>query len=177
VTSRLLIVVAGLMLVGAAACGTTTNPQPEVKAVVDTTVAFPNLIGMSGESAKDTIDELFPNSGALTESRDAYDYKVANRCLWKEPSGNSSSDSTWPVTSVVRFLHPENNHSPTEPVAAGTRFERVDRLYFELHTEKPADVWCQPYDDPGPAGGVPNVGVPNHDDDGESWYCRRHRWC
>ncbi|MBM4536120.1 hypothetical protein GS433_17135 [Rhodococcus hoagii] len=176
-TNRPLSVVAALMLVGVAACGTTTSPQPEASAVVDTTVAFPNLLGVSGEIAQDILGELFPNGGALIESRDAYEYKVANGCLWRDPSGSLSFDNTWPVTSVVRFLNPETNNSPTEPVVAGMRFDRVDRLYFELHTEKPADVWCQPYDDPGSTGGAPNVGVPNDDEDGESWVCRRHRWC
>lgn len=162
---------------GVAACRTATSPEPEASAVVDTTVAFPNLIGVSGEIARDTVDGLFPNGGALIESRDAYEYKLANRCLWRDPNGNLSSDGAWPVTSVVRSLNPETSNSPTEPVAAGTRFDRVDPVYFKLHTEKPADVWCQPYDDPSQTGGAPNVGVPNDDDDGESWICRRHRLC
>lgn len=166
------------MLVSVAACGT-ASPKPEVKAV-DSTVAFPSVIGMNGEEAQKAIKDVFPRGSVMTEvNRDAYDYGVTNRCSWTGPEGKISLEVYWPVSSVVLILHPEMTAgtSATRPVQAGTKYQKGDRLFFQLHTEKPSDVWCKPYGDDGPAGGVPHVGVPNHHDHGEPWFCRHHRWC
>jgi hypothetical protein len=70
------MVLGGVMLVGVAACGT-ASPKPEVK-IVDTTVAFPNVIGMGGQQAENTIEVLFPNGSAMTEvGGDMYEYELA----------------------------------------------------------------------------------------------------
>jgi hypothetical protein len=66
--------------------------------------------------------------------------------------------------------------SPTRAVKVGETFDTNDRTFFSLTLEKPADLWCKPNGEVGPAGGMPNVDVPNNDDDGEGWFCRRRRW-
>ena len=182
--SKAWIVVAGLVLVGFAACDTDSSvpevvPKPEAK-VVETTVAFPNVIGMSSEDADTVIEELFPGGSALTEyGGETYDYGVANRCLWTEPDGKLSDKATWPVSGVELVLNPDMpaGQSPTEPVQAGAMLKKHGRPFFRLYIEKPADVWCKPYGDVGPAGDAPNLDVPNNDDGGEPWICRHHRWC
>ena len=182
---RALIALVGLVTVGVVVYGCASPARelngsvPEVKAV-DTTVAFPNVLGMSGENAESAIEDLLPNSSAMTESGgEAYDYALANRCHWTGPDGKLSFNSSWPVVSVVLVIDPKMpaGTSPTEPVQPGNRYEKMDRLFFMLYTEKPADVWCKPYGNSGPAGGMPNVDLPNHSDGGEPWFCRRHRWC
>lgn len=188
VGKKSLLVVAGLILVGFVACDT-PSPTSEVKVsatpdieVVDTTVAFPNVIGMTGLDAKRTVEDLFPNGTAyIPAGGEAYEYSVANRCIWKDPAGEMTSNDGWPVSSVVLVLDPSlpSGTSATEPVQPGPArsFDKIDRLFFSMQTEKPSDVRCEPYGEVGPAGGAPNIDVPNHDDGGESPFCRRHRWC
>ncbi|WP_431241077.1 hypothetical protein ACQ86B_28665 (plasmid) [Mycolicibacterium aichiense] len=143
---------------------------------------MPDVIGMLSKDAEHTIESVYGNATAFTDpGGPTYDYAVANRCIWTDPTGDMSSNDRWPVASVVLVLHPELplNTSPIEPVQPGPArsFNKLERLFFTLRTEKPSEVWCKPYGDPGPAGSAPNVDLPNHNDGGEPWFCRRHRWC
>ncbi|MFI8976943.1 hypothetical protein ACIGO9_28955 [Nocardia asteroides] len=177
VVSKSLLVLGSLMFIGVVACAP-ASPKPNK--VANTPVVFPNVLGMSGDAAEDAIEELYLNGAALTESGGpTYEYAKDNHCIWYGPDGRMSNSGLWPVTSVALVLNPSMTAgtSPTEPVHAGAQYGRLDRLFFQLLTEKPDDVWCKPVGEGGSGGGTPDVGAPNNDDGGESWVCRRHRLC
>lgn len=179
---RVLCALGIVVLPALVACGISgTEPRTQSSAQPEA-VALPNLIGVPAIDAERMIENILPNATAWTDPADpTYYYGVENRCLWTDPSGESSDKDRWPVASIVIVLHPDRpaGTSPTEPVQPGPprSFGKLDSPFFELEIEKPSDVWCKPYD-AGDSGVAPNVDVPNGDDDGgESWFCRRRRWC
>lgn len=137
--------IGGLMIVGAVAYDA-YSPKPEVVAL-DSVVAFPDVRGMVSEKAQTVIKAVLPASLSTTQfDRAAHDYGIAHRCSWTDPNGEVSRETDWPVTSVALVLPPDDTpgSSLTKPVRAGAKFLKDERLVFELHTEKPARVWCKP---------------------------------
>jgi len=137
--------VAILFGLDAAFLGEDSPEEASMRSPVSTAIAMPNVIGMSADTAESTIEGRFPRGTASTPHHaEALEYTVANRCFWTDPDGSTSSEDSWPVTSVVLVLDPSMpaGTSPTVPAEAGAMID-LDRPYFRLNTERPADVWCK----------------------------------